>query len=243
LVVNPGDTIAEADETNNAIEATFTWADGLVDAPESPQAEPASAPDPLGKPNLMPYWRFGWGGPIMLSTKVNSEALHPVIAGADQVPYIRLAITNESLLGANAYAIDLFFDGKKITTYEFRALTGGYIQRTRSDATLLAGLNPAVGPHTLRFMINPENAIDEANEDDNVYELTVEWLAPASAAAEPTTYAGEELSALFDGFADLLDDPRPVLGADPSAAGVERTADIADPAYFLATGASMRDSP
>ena len=70
-------------------------------------------------------------------------------------------------------------------------------------------------------MIDPENAIDEDNEDDNVYELTVEWLASAPAAPEPTTYTDEELTALFDGFTALLDDPRPVLGADPSAAGVE----------------------
>jgi hypothetical protein len=108
---------------------------------------------------------------------------------------------------------------------------------------LLAGLNTDVGPHTLRFVIDPENAIDEDNEDDNVYELTVEWLASAPAAPEPTTYTDEELTALFDGFTALLDDPRPVLGADPSAAGVERTVDIADAAYFLATGESMRDSP
>lgn len=125
LVIDPGNTIAEADETNNTIEATLTWADGPVDAPEAPQAESASPPDPLGKPNLTPYWRFGWGGPIMLSTKVNSNALDPVIAGADQEPYIRLAITNDSLLGANAYDVDLYFDDEKIEMYEFSALTGG----------------------------------------------------------------------------------------------------------------------
>jgi hypothetical protein len=244
LVLDPGNVIAEADETNNEIESTFTWATGDVSLTESPEPEVAIAPEPLGKPNLKPYWRYGWGGPIMLSNQANAYTLDPVIAGSEIGPYIRVALKNESLLASLKYKAELWFDEFKVKTYEFGSITGGYLQTSRGEATLLDAIpTPALGPHTLRLVIDPDNEVDEANEDDNTYELEVEWLSSMPPASKPTNYTQEELTALFSGFDELLSNPSPVLGDDSSAIDTPRVVDLALASYFLATGESIQDSP
>lgn len=241
MVIDPGNVIAESDESNNEIEATFTWGTGEPAIPEPPVLATPTAPEPLGKPNLKPYWRYGWGGPIMLSNYLHGYTLDPVVA-SEAGPYIRIAVTNESLLGVGAYNVDLLFDDVNVKTFEFVSLPGGYIQSTRSVSDLLDGVNPTVGTHTLRLVIDPDNEVDETNEDDNVYELEVEWLASPPLAATPKTYTTAELAALFDGLVGPLDDSKPLLGSDSSQFDPQLAIDIAYAGYFLATGESIQDS-
>ncbi len=242
IVIDPGNVIAESDESNNEIQATFTWGTGEPSIPEPLVLTTPTAPEPLGKPNLKPSWRYGWGGPIMLSKHLHGYTLDPVVA-SDSGPYIRIAVTNESLLGVGAYKVDLLFDDVNVKTYEFTSLPGGYSQSTRSVSDLLDGVDTTVGTHTLRLVIDPDNEVDEVNEDDNVYELEVEWLASPPPVATPKTYTTAELATIFDGLVGLLDDPKPLLGGDSSQIDPQLAIDIADAGYFLATGESIQDSP
>ena len=70
MVVDPNDLVVESDEDNNTFEKRLVWSAGPVPPRPLPTAAPVPTyPAPLSLPNLVPGWRFGWDGPIVVSGK------------------------------------------------------------------------------------------------------------------------------------------------------------------------------
>jgi hypothetical protein len=242
VVADPGDLVAEADETNNAVTLTAVWGTGsLPAAPLEPLPPEPTPPAPLTLPNLVPAWRYGTGGPITASTVRETTTADPLVAGGPA--YLDLAVENLSALPADGFSVDLYLDGALVRTERFGSgLRPGFVSWVDDWAGLSGAGGPAAGEHTLRLVIDPQNQVAEADETDNVFETTLTWHATAPPAPTTTTYTSAQVDALLAGLADALDDQRPVLGSSGSG----RTADAlryAEATYYLLTGRSLAAEP
>lgn len=240
LVVDPGNLIQELDETNNTYEAAFTWSTGPVDpAPSLPPIIAATAPEPLDAPNLVPGWRFGWDGPIIISAAEGTTTNDPPVVG--QQPWIDVVVQNQSVQDAATFSADLYVDDIKVRTFNFdNGLGAGRVGWHEDWGNMLNTVQPTVGPHTLRLVIDPQNEVAESNEADNVYETTIEWSTVAPDVPSPITYTDAELNDMLAGLTALLDD-RSVVVNDTGANRIADVLRIADAGYYLLTGGSYRN--
>ena len=161
---------------------------------------------------------------------------------ATSTPFIDVVVGNRSTVDATTpFSVTLFFDGREVHTFQLvqGAHAGGVIRIEDWDG-LGEQVDVAPGPHTLRIVIDPENAVQEAREDDNVYERTVVWAAGDIADPQPISYTSDDLREMLSGLPALLDLRESVV--DPDGGGhEEEVLRIADAAYFLTTGRSLRD--
>ena len=240
LVIDPHDLVAESDEGNNVFEKQLTWATGPVPPRPTVAASPVAAPPaPLTLPNLVPGWPFGWDGPIIVSSEGGTSLDSPLTVA--DTPFIDVAVFNRSSVAATKPStVDLYFDDEKVHTFTV-GRTSAAVFRSKEDWEGLPSLvQLTAGPHTLRVVIDPEDAVREANEDDNVYERTLVWTSEDDAAGTEITYTQLELREKLAGLSSLLETRSAVVAAD----GHDRTEDVldvADAAYYLMTGKSLRD--
>ena len=239
LVIDPTDLVAESDETNNVYERRLTWMTG--DPPPRPADTQAAAayPIPPALPNLVPGWRFGWDGPIVVSPERGTSLDAAPVLG--RTAYIDLAVANLSTVKpSQPFSVDLYFDEQKVRSFRFSP------DSQSGDETLLdwAGLTdvvePTAGRHVLRVVIDPENAIDETDETDNTFEKAVTWQGEPASPPQPTTYSDDELRWMLRDLRELIGLGQPAF--EPG--GPDRREDVlrvAEAGYFLLTGRSMRD--
>ena len=241
LVVDPGDLVTELDEENNSFEKDFTWGAGPVPPLVAPAPDPVPIPPtPLTLPNLVPGWEFGWDGPIVVSHVPNTFLDDPLTV--DETPFVDVIVYNQSFIGAvDPFSVDLFFDGEKVQTFEFSGPTQPEALRWWADWGYLADdVDITEGSHTLRVVIDSGNSVEEANEEDNIYEKTLVWGTGAPPDAVSVTYSEEELRAMVGDLQALLDTQGPAIGSN----GADYTGEIlrvADAAYYLITGKSIND--
>ena len=241
LEVDATNLIDEADETNNVIEKQFTWEEGAVPplAP-GPTPTPRFIPEPLTLPNLVPGWRLDWDGPIMASHELGTFRNSPLTT--DMVPFVDVVVHNESVVPAGMpFTVDLYLDGALAHTFDFEeAMMPNQLWWSQDWGGLggEAGLSP--GEHTLRMVIDPDNRVAEANEDDNVYEVTLSWISGPLPEPSPTTYTQDELRLMLADLRELVDNREPVLepGVRDNTGDVLR---VAEAGYYLLTGTSLRD--
>ena len=241
IVVDPGDLIAELNEDNNSFEKEFTWGSGPVPPIAESAPEPVPTPPvPLTLPNLVPGWEFGWDGPIIASHEPGT--FQDDLLTVDETLFVDVVVFNESSIGAaDPFYVDLFFDDEKIETFEFSGPTQAEELRWWEDWGLLPeGVDITEGSHTLRIVIDPENSIEEANEDDNVYEKTPVWATGTAPEPVQVTYSEEDLRAMVNDLQALLDVQGPAIGPD-GADYSEEVLSIADAGYFLVAGRSIVD--
>ncbi|MDA1215998.1 MAG: hypothetical protein O2812_03905 [Chloroflexi bacterium] len=240
LVVDPGNVIEELDETNNTYQASYTWNTGPVGpAPSLPPVITAMAPASLDAPNLVPGWRFGWDGPIIISTTQDTFTNNtPMVV---QQHWTDVVVQNQSIHDAGSFSVDLYLDGEKVRSFSFdNGLRGGRVGWHEDWGGLLVTVPPLAGLHTLRLVIDPQNEVAESNEADNVYETTVEWFNVAPDPRPSIVYTDAELSDMLAGLPALLDDSSVVV----NDTGADRIPDIlsaADAGYYLLTGGSFLD--
>ena len=121
-----------------------------------PLPEP-TIPVPLALPNLVPAWRYGSDGPIVISHETST--LQDSLLTTDQTPYVDVAVFNRSTVEATApFSIDLFLDGQKVHTFK--------------------ASGPARPGFSLRFNPNPPKDTDGRREDSGrgwVRELQGRW--------------------------------------------------------------------
>ena len=239
LVIDPNDLVEESDETNNVYERRLTWTTG--DPP--PRAEDTQAtaayPTPPALPNLVPGWRFGWDGPIVVSQERGTSLDTAPVLG--KTAYIDLAVANLSTIKPpRPFSVDLYFDEQKVRTFEFPT------DSQSGDETLLdwAGLTDAVeltpGRHVLKLVIDPENSIEETDEADNTFEKSVTWRDEPASPRQPTTYSDDELRWMLRDLRELIGLRQPAF----AQGGPDRREDVlrvAEAGYYLLTGRSMRD--
>ena len=241
LEVDATNLITEADERNNTVEREFTWGTGGV--PPKPAVVPppvATAPAPLTLPNLVPGWRLNWDGPIIVShetdTFLNSQLT------VDATPFVDVIIHNESIVEAAApFSVDLYFDDRVVHTFEFpEGMEPNRLWWLPDWDELAARTQITEGAHTLKIVIDPDNAVTEADEGDNVYQVTLIWRTGIVKAPAPTIYSTQELRQKLSGLQALIDTREPAL----SPGGHDYTQEIlevADAGYYLLTGRSLLD--
>ena len=243
LVVDATDLVDEADEENNSFEREFEWAAGAVPPRPLSVTPPAggesTVPLPLTLPNLVPGWRFGSDGPIVVSHRQGTLLDDPLTV--DRTAYVDFVVQNRSTVPAGRYEVDLFFDGRLLNTFDgFQSLSPGFFQPTSDWAIPSSGASIFAGPHTLKIVIDPSDRVAEADETDNVFEKTFVWSSFEASPAAAITYTDGELRDILAGLRPLLDTQEPVLApvGDDLTGEVLR---IADAGYFLLTGTSFQD--
>ncbi|MBM3948778.1 MAG: hypothetical protein FJ312_05985 [SAR202 cluster bacterium] len=242
VVLDPTDLIAETDEGDNVLTKEFIWAEGDV-PPRSvviaATLQPA-APDVLTLPNLVPGWLWQWDGPIVVSTQPGThvDSQMTTLSGA----FIDLVIFNESIVDATEpFAIDLYFDGRKVNTFQMSGTTWAKVFRIREDWDgLLRSVQVSEGPHTLRLVVDPDDTVREANESDNLYEKTVVWRDLEEPAKPPVTYTLAQLTSMLSGLQALLDTREP-LRQEGERGHSEAALRVVDAGYYLITGRSLKD--
>jgi len=241
LEVDPTDLVTEMDELNNTVEKKFTWGTGGV--PPKPTAVPGpvpTAPAPLTLPNLVPGWRLGWSGPIIVSHQTEIFLNGPLTV--DWTPFVDVVIHNESIVEATAsFSVDLYFDDTVVHTFEFpEGMEPNQLWFFADWDELASQTQITEGSHTLKVVIDPANTVEEANEGDNVYQVTLVWNAGVPNTPHPTIYTTQELQQKLANLETIVDTREPVLSLE----GQDYTKDIleiADAGYYLMTGKSLLD--
>ncbi len=241
MVLDPNDLIVESNEDNNVLEKRFAWGTGPVEPKPLATSTPGPAcPEPLTLPNLAPGWRFGRDGPIIVSTEQHTSLDSALSLGWR--PFIDLTVTNLSVVAAKApFSVGLYYDDKRVHTFEFGGPTPGKAIRWVEDWDGLPDkVRITEGPHTLRIVIDPSNAVEEANEDDNTYEKGLVWASGDPVARQPITYSTNELRRMLADLESLLDIREAALSPD-GPAHTQEILRVADAGYYLMTGKSLLD--
>ena len=240
LVVDPTDLVAESDETNNIYEQRLTWVTG--DLPPEPVKTPGTEPaypSPPTLPNLVPAWKFGWDGPIVVSQERGTSLDTSPVLG--RTAYIDLAVANLSTVQPpQPFSVDLYFDEQKVESFRFSTTSPASTETLLDWEGLTDAVDPTPGRHVLKLIIDPDNAVDETNETDNTFEKHVTWRDEPPTLPTPTTYSEDELREMLAGLRDLLDLRQPAVDAD----GPDHSEDVlqvAEVGYFLLTGRSMKE--
>ena len=243
LEVDATDLVSESDEMNNVMEKSFTWATGAVQP--KPFAMPSTAPIPTAPapqslPNLVPGWRMEWDGPIVISHP--SDTFVDGSLTIDSQPFIDMVTHNQSTVQAGpAFSIDLYFDDMKVHTSESSGgMKPNELLWFNDWSDLLDRVDVAKGTHTLRMVIDPDDAVQEANESDNVFEKEFYWDKGSVALPTPITYTEQELSAKLSDLQSFLDTREPAIdsgGEDYTPMVLE----VAEAGYYLLTGRSLQD--
>jgi hypothetical protein len=241
MVVDPADLIAESDETNNTFETRLTWEVGPVGPKPLVMVTPAPEPPvPLTLPNLVPGWKFGWDGPIIVSHDAGSFRDGPLTI--DAPVFVDIVVSNQSPAGSDGgFSVDLFLDDRRVGGLTFTGDVRGTSVLWREDWDGLAqGIEITEGAHTLRLVIDPDDSVLESNEDDNVYEKTLVWGSGEATAAAPISYTDAELNEKLTDLRTLLDTREVVVGPGGDSYSAQ-VLDIAEAGYFLMTGTSLLD--
>ena len=241
LVVDPNDLIPESDEQNNVVERVYRWEAGAVPEQPPPTVEPAPTPPaPPTLPNLVPGWRYGADGPIIVSSEAGTLLDSNLVAG--QTVFLDLVVANRSAIDARTlFTADLFFDGSLIKSFEFSGTTRGEALRFFEDwSGLTQEVSVTPGPHTLRLVVDPSDAVAESDESDNVFEKTLVWDAFEVPAPPSVQYTASQLLEMVGALNALIDDKTPVVSAESDSLSVD-VLKVADAGYFLLTGKSILD--
>ena len=117
-------------------------------------ASPLLAPGAPTLPNLVPGWRFGWDGPIVVSHEPGSFLDGPLTL--DRPSMVEVMVLNRSTLAAGPYSVDLYRDGEKIQRFE---IDRGSVAKEVSLIDDWEGLSEGglltEGVHVLRMVIDP----------------------------------------------------------------------------------------
>ena len=97
------------------------------------------------------------------------------------------------------------------------------------------------GPHTLRMVIDPDNAVVETNEDDNVYEKTFVWSEVEADEPAPIVYSEDDLRRKLANLESLLEIREPAISPEWGLDYSQEVLDVVDAGYYLLTGQSLHD--
>ena len=175
-----------------------------------------------------------------MSSEAGSLLDSHLVAG--QTVFLDLVVANQSAIDAKTpFTADLFFDGSRIKSFEFSGTTGREALRFFEDwSGLTQEVSVTPGPHTLRLVIDPSDAVVESDESDNVFEKTLVWDAFEVPATPPVEYAASQLLEMLGGLNARIDDKTPVVSAESDSLSVD-VLKVADAGYFLLTGTSILD--
>jgi hypothetical protein len=231
----------ESDETNNAYEVTLLWESGAVPPLILPTPTPVSPlPEAPTLPNLVPGWRFGWDGPLIVSNVPDTFKSGQVIIG--ESVYIDVVVRNESSVDLSGpYQIHLYFDDQLVQTLEVNDGTpAGSTQWWPDWDRLDSQVDITEGLHVLRLEIDEENQVAELDETDNSFVKEIQWfrkIAPADAA---TSYTADDLNNMLADLRELVDSDQKVIKSGNENLA-DRVMEVATAGYYLLTGRRLVD--
>jgi murein DD-endopeptidase MepM/ murein hydrolase activator NlpD len=156
------------------------------DTASSAKVESRSAPS---KPDLVPYPLPGRADPVMASSVTGTTTNGTLYAG--MATYFDWGYGNTGNANASGtFYVDLYVDTQRFVHYPFGGLgagsSGGFgdWSETWSQA----------GWHTVKLVVDPENAISESNEGNNVWTKSFYWEGPVGTTITFTSQG------LYDGY-------------------------------------------
>ena len=119
LVIDPTGLVEESDESNNVYEERLEWVAGSLPSKRAATTDTAPAhPEPPSLPNLVPAWKFGWDGPIVVSRERGTSLDSAPVLG--RAAYVDLAVANLSTVRPpRPFSVDLYFDDLKVSSFRF----------------------------------------------------------------------------------------------------------------------------
>ena len=126
-------------------------------------------------PNLTPCTPSGWSSHIVPSSQQGTNTYDPatdILFPSPQSTYIDFALCNEN--GGDAtesFVITLYIDDVEAFTAEAKGGLAGISCKTWVDEAF----SISEGEHTLRLVVDVNNDIEEASEDDNEFEIRFAW--------------------------------------------------------------------
>lgn len=241
FLVDPHNLIAESDETNNTYEVTLRWDSGEV--PPLPLTAPTPIPDlpePPTLPNLVPGWRFGWDGALIVANQPNTFKNDQLVVG--ETVYIDIVVMNESSVDiVDPYQVQLYFDDQLVNTLDVSDGTpAGSVQWWPDWEGLTDEVDLTEGIHVLKMEIDRANIVEELDESDNILVREFEWFREFLPPDPPASYSEDDLNALLINLRTLVDSDERVIGSeDGSLAG--QVMGVADAGYYLLTGRRIID--
>ena len=214
--------------------------DGSVINKKSDDAH-SGIPDVPILPNLKPGWLWDTDGPIILSTKADTNLDDSLFIGSKT--FADIVVFNGSLIQVESgFNVDILFDNQKVYEIQFAGPTPGAAFRRSIDAMtdVIASLDVTSGEHIVKMHIDPENLIDEFDENDNVFEKTFIWSDHQVGVKSSVSYSNDELKIVLSKVPQLLKSNRPAL-AEGGSLDIDEILDIADAGIFLLTGSSIRE--
>ena len=164
LELDPGDIIAESDESDNVVTKTFQV---------------------TGSPNLQPFRPTGWSAPIVVSTRIGTNTDANEISPLDTI-YLDLAWTNSGNVNTSfAYDIALSVNGEAPVQIPVNPphQAGTYFFLEDIELGPLT-----MGTYAVRLEVDSGNDIVESDESDNI--VTKTFQVTGSPNLEPTRPSG-----------------------------------------------------
>ena len=167
LVADPTDLVHESDESDNSFSLQI-----LV---EEPSSQPEAAPLVVPKlPNLTPFSPKGWDAPILTYSKVGDETFD--VLSVDVPTCIRVAFENAGLSSVQGPTVaHLYLDDLLIDWRWDDSVGAGFSARFGELCELREVVPIGPGTHILRLEVDATNLVDEASEEDNVFETEFVW--------------------------------------------------------------------
>lgn len=131
----------------------------------------ADLPQGAGMPNLRPFQREGWSGPLVVSTRADTNT-DDASFGSDQTLFIDWAALNDGN-GATStqFFVDLQVDGAVVRRWSVDPPLDSNFFVSVIDSEI-GPLTP--GPHTLTLLVDSEEAVVESNESDNTFSRQIQ---------------------------------------------------------------------
>jgi probable HAF family extracellular repeat protein len=157
LICDSANNVNESDESDNACSITV-------------QVKPSSVDN---KPNLTPYQPLGWADKIVVSIKEGTHTNDPIMVG--QPVYIDFAYINKG----KAVAKGEFGNKLCIDDYCVTHMRSGDVEVDGTGTGNEERTFTTAGTHTIKLTCDSDNDVDESDESDNTYSITVEVTTPS----------------------------------------------------------------
>ncbi len=197
---------------------------GAIESDASNTANVTTIACPAPKPDLRPHTPTGYASPVVPSSVQGTTAVGTLYAGA-RTHFDWHFSNSGSGTATNSFRVEVWVDSQRIVNYPYAnfgaGATGGFDDWAETIAT--------PGTHTIRMVVDPDNAIDEADETNNTWQQTFTWQTIAGWKGEywkNTTLDGnpwltrDDAAINFDWGSDA---PDPALTADSFSARWTRT--------------------
>ncbi len=157
LVLDTDNSVAETSETDNTYQKLITVSD-------------------VGLPNLTLTQPAGWATNIVAGVAPGATSDAATITSADTI-FLNYDPWNNGLTAVSAvWQAAIYIDNVLARTDHFSTGLAAGMAYTPATDENLGSL--AVGDHTIKIVLDPDNAVGEADETDNVFQKTITVTAP-----------------------------------------------------------------